>query len=374
MICGKIDVREGMGEEEGRARGGRGRGVRGGGAQRAALEPLRFSQCWRWPQAGFTYLEQLWRTGQLKGFPQLQNGGRVGIPVRKTQKDTRSVIPRKKGWQRVERCACAAVGKATDTHRSARDLEQLESFINQQPASQEGALLFCFSLSRCCSSLGMGMSTASGFGRCQVGACAKLGSWMLPLWRIFFRPLLGFWNCTRFKLHDGNRPLNTVDVLKLRYSSFKAKVMHDTSDIHPTDLNSGGNTGDNSRTETNSPFKNNRFLKTSRKGMGHDKRGRTFRGASLLPDSQKTTPPSLPSNTMDLRSPRPLTTRRPPGACAWTPAAKHFETGHRHHSAGHPGAPEQQPPVPSRPRALGEQYSPLGCLDILMSIMCYAGT
>ncbi|GFU45745.1 hypothetical protein NPIL_184481 [Nephila pilipes] len=38
---------------------------------------------------GFTHLQQLWRTGQLQRLPQLQNGGGIGVPVRKERKDTR---------------------------------------------------------------------------------------------------------------------------------------------------------------------------------------------------------------------------------------------------------------------------------------------
>ncbi|GBO25751.1 hypothetical protein AVEN_158724-1 [Araneus ventricosus] len=80
MICGKIDVRDGAGE-------------RRGAAQRAA--PERRPRDWelvaasvRWREGSGTHLQQQWRARQLQGFPELQDGGGVGIPVRREEKDT----------------------------------------------------------------------------------------------------------------------------------------------------------------------------------------------------------------------------------------------------------------------------------------------
>ncbi|GIY48883.1 hypothetical protein CDAR_450741 [Caerostris darwini] len=127
------------------------------------------------------------------------------------------------------RVRCGRPKRETHTESAREISSNSESFINQQPASQvisftevgparvgdarkgsrlgwdsfgKGPLLFLFS------SLVVVLLWEWECPRRLASVVAKsalaqsLGSWMLPLWRIFFRALLGFWNCTRFKLQE----------------------------------------------------------------------------------------------------------------------------------------------------------------------------
>ncbi|GFR11850.1 uncharacterized protein TNCT_572481 [Trichonephila clavata] len=88
---------------------------------------------------------------------------------------------------------------------------------------------------------------------------------------------------------------------------------------------------------------------------GHDKRGRTLGGASLLSDSPETTPPPFPATSWTSIIIRTSLPDSPQGSSDGPLVRRNR---HCHHSPGYPGAPEQQPPVHLNPRALRAIFAP----------------
>ncbi|GFY34087.1 uncharacterized protein TNCV_4982901 [Trichonephila clavipes] len=88
---------------------------------------------------------------------------------------------------------------------------------------------------------------------------------------------------------------------------------------------------------------------------GHDKRGRTLGGASLLSDSPETTPPPFPATSWTSII---IRTSLPDGPQGSSDGPLVRRNRHCHHSPGYPGAPEQQPPVHLNPRALRAIFAP----------------